>query len=280
MKKIIFSLLFTLVTAFVLAPFAVSDEAHATSLEHIPDSFTKDLGIEIITEENDTLIYRMTEEGGFLYEYHEITEKLNDGTDRISIIKYQINNNEKIKVDTNVIDYYETNEEIIIQGDGYNEPLKFNIKEVVKVDPPEYSTSPVMPSITPRKDSSITIQSMKTGGSKIAALWWEEYSSGTAYAINYPRSKKTKTTQWQYRDFRAAANEIRSAEWALISGGWLGVADAVYVAIKKGEMLSLTLVKKIISKLGKTIPVAGTLWAIYDYVSKCIKAGKAWNKIP
>lgn len=246
------------------------------SEQGIPKSFLEDLGIELISETDGNIAYRITEDDGNMYEYNEITHELGDGTEQINTTKYLIDKEgNKTLVNSDKITYEETSNEINIT-DELNEKLVININEYVKK-----SYNPDIIKIDDPKPKLMGVSyQTASGGSKVAALWWEEYSDGYAYAIDYPKSKRIKTTVWQYRDFKAAANNIRTAEREMITLGVLGITDAVWAAVKKGELLSLTLLKKVAGKFAKAIPGLGTLYSMYTYVSLCITATNAYKKIP
>ncbi|WP_339258336.1 hypothetical protein [Lysinibacillus sp. FSL K6-3209] len=175
----------------------------------------------------------------------------------------------------------ETTEEIMIKE--LTNPNSVEVK--INKNNPQYNTNGTFQQqsyndINP-KLKTWTASKGASGGSYIAAIRWEESpNNNNAYAIFGTMSKTTTKQQWQYRDFKAAANNIVDQERGLLLGGLGGVATAVWDAVKGGNLLSWELIKKVFIKLGKGIPVFGTILLIFTYVNLCLSAKGKYHAIP
>ncbi|MFB7641946.1 hypothetical protein [Peribacillus butanolivorans] len=281
------AVIFTLFVAYVLSPIASVVNAKAIENNNetevnIGDYLDKD--INIIKESENEIIYQI-EEDGQVYEYVEKSTNKDD-KDVIVTTVYIIKNGEKEfynEYETNLT--YDENSEGLVtieqideQSPEDTESVTVNLndkktEEDYYTEENYYKESPISP--------TIALGYLKSkGGSYVADMRYEIYSNGTAYAIGGGyKSKKTTSTNWKFRDFKAASDNIRSIEKNLITGGWLGVADAIAAAARKGQLISITLVKKLIKKAGKSIPLLGTVWTLYDYGNAVHKAKKKYNAI-
>lgn len=208
-------------------------------------------GLNVILDTDELAIFQLTESDGNTYEYVEKVTVLENNTELLTQEKYLVSSDMSKKlIDT---------KEVII-----DEILESIHSELNSIRIEERASS-----------------SSASGGSYIADVRWKEYSNGYAHAIaGGNKVKYVKKTQWQYRDFKAAANELKGMERALLSGGVLGVTDALVAAFRKGEMLSWTLVKKVINQVGKGIPIVGTAYSVYQYGQKYFEAQDLYKKIP
>ncbi|WP_342558546.1 hypothetical protein [Metasolibacillus sp. FSL K6-0083] len=219
-----------------------------------------DNNFEIIYDSENLVIYQIIEADGNVYEYVESVTILNNGDEMLYQEKYLIT----IKEEKQLL-----------------EINKWNITKFLKNVSANMSQNLIDQKILDEQPEHSIFSNSKSGGSYIADVRWIEYSSGTAYAIaGGTKSKSTTTTTWQYRDFKSAANAIVSAEKDIVSLGMIGLVDAVIAAVKGGELLSWTLIKKVAGQLGKAVPIAGTIATIYNYVSLYNKAQDAYNNIP
>lgn len=264
MKKISFILVFTLIVSFIVSPgfYLVKASGNIEGMEKI----------KLILDSDEKTVFQVTESDGKTYEYVEELIK-EDGFEKIIQKKFLMDENEnKRLVDSTNIKVEEFDSGLIIENLDdikYEKIVIYNngSTNVIEQD------SNTMSTMALKKETG-------SGGSHIAALRWIEYNDGSATAIDGTKYKYTKKTQWQYRDFRSAANSVVTAEKAILTGGLSAVVDAVWAAVKKGELLSWKLIKKIFGALGKAIPGVGTIITVYTYVDTCKTASDLFKKIP
>lgn len=278
MKKFICCLAVILAFSTIASPTMLTIASYEKNVQLASDSNS----FTLLYDNGNNSAFQLKDETGNIFEYVEDVITKPDGTEEITqrIFKISPNDDNKQLIEEKVICILETAEEIVIKEltDPHSEAVKLNKKD------PQYNTN-----ATFQQQSYFKGQSFKTyaaakgasGGSYIAAIRWEESpNNNNAYAIFGTMSKTTTKQQWQYRDFKAAANNIVDQERNLLLGGLGGVATAVWDAVKGGNLLSWELIKKIFTKLGKSIPVFGTILLVFTYVNLCLKAKEKYNAIP
>ncbi|TKI68530.1 hypothetical protein FC756_10285 [Lysinibacillus mangiferihumi] len=278
MKKFICCLVVILVFSTVASPTLLTIASYENNLTLASEynSFT------LLYDNGNHSAFQLKDEAGNIFEYVEDVISKPDGTDEITQKIFNISpNNEKELIDEKVIRIMETTEEIMIKE--LTNPNSVEVK--INKNNPQYNTKGTFQqqsynNINP-KLKTLTASKGASGGSYIAAIRWEESpNNNNAYAIFGTMSKTTTKQQWQYRDFKAAANNIVDQERGLLLGGLGGVATAVWDAVKGGNLLSWELIKKIFIKLGKGIPVVGTILLIFTYVNLCLSAKAKYHAIP
>lgn len=277
MKKFICCLAVILAFSTIASPTLLTVASYEKNVQLASDSNS----FTLLYDNGNNSAFQLKDETGNIFEYVEDAISKPDGTDEITQKIFKIfPNNEKELIDEKVISIMETEEEIVIKEmtDPYSAEVKINKKN------PQYNMN-----ATFQQQSYFTDTNKRTfaatrgasGGSYIAAIRWEESSNNNkAYAIFGTMSKTTTKQQWQYRDFKAAANNIVTQEITIASAGLIGVATAVWDAVKGGNILSWELIEKIFTKLGKNTPVIGTILNIFTYVSLCINAKEKYQAIP
>lgn len=99
----------------------------------------------------------------------------------------------------------------------------------------------------------------------------------TIKKYNFSVNLNTKNTN--FNSFTIYADDLVKQEVSFVTGGIAGVVDALIAAIRGGEALSMALIKKLFKSLGKTVPVVGTLMALYSFGSTWMDAKKAYDAI-
>ncbi|SIS39544.1 hypothetical protein [Salimicrobium flavidum] len=217
---------------------------------------------KLIKETEDTVVYQLVIDGK-TYEFHESVKRLNEKKEKVKIKKYEVLDNKKKLVDTKVQFIEEQGEDLKIT-DG-------NETEIIQTAPSTKNAENQMV----RAASYVT----SSGGSYIADVRWKQYSDGDAVAIIPTDSKFTRTKNYQYRDFKAAANNVRSAEYDIATLGITGLLDAVVAAVRNGELISWTAAKRIAGKFAKAVPGVGTIWTIISYSQKVNAAHREFSHI-
>ncbi|WP_431803402.1 hypothetical protein [Halobacillus andaensis] len=216
---------------------------------------------KLIKEADDEVIYQLAIDEK-TYEFHERVKEVGNNKEKVKIKKYELVGDKKKLVDTEVQFIEDDGEDIKVTDDSK--------KEITSV-----------PSNPEENSGLVSAASYVTssGGSYVADIRWKQYSDGDAVAIIPTDHKFTRTTNYKYRDFRAAANNVRSAEYDIISLGITGLLDAVVAAVRGGDLLSWTVAKRIAGKFAKAIPGVGTIWTIITYSQKVNAAHREFNQI-
>lgn len=232
-------------------------------------------GFKLILEDKEQTIFQLTDDNGRTYEYVEKVIK-EQGLEIIKQEVYEIDEKtkERLLIETNEIEVRDESDGIVIKNISDEHPEEFKIFNDGTTSVGEVEDIPQIGTLTVKKQTA-------SGGSYVADLRWIEYSDKSATAIRGGKKYKyTKTTVWQYRDFKAAASSIRTSEKAFATAGLSTVVDAVVAHWKKGNMISWELIKKVAKALGKGSIGAGTIATIISYINTCNKAVSAYNKIP
>ncbi|MFJ7666368.1 hypothetical protein ACIQXI_04630 [Lysinibacillus sp. NPDC097195] len=278
MKKFICCLAMILAFSTVASPTLLTIASYEENIQLASDSNS----FTLLYDNGDNSAFQLKDETGNIFEYVEDVITKPDGTEEITqrIFKISPNDDNKHLIEEKVISILETAEEIVIKEltDPNSEAVKLNKKD------PQYNLNATFQQQSYFKRPSFkTYAAAKgaTGGSYIAAIRWEESpNNNNAYAIFGTMSKTTTKQQWQYRDFKAAANNIVAQEKVIITGGLIGVTSAVWNAVKGGNLLSWELIKKIFTKLGKSVPVVGTILNVFTYINLCLNAKEKYQAIP
>lgn len=276
MKKFICGVVAVFAFSTVASPTLLTLANYESNLELTSNSLGEKFNL-LYDDENKS-VYQIKDETGNIFEYVEEVIGKSDGTEEITQQKFIVlADNQKELLDEKVISIGETATEIIIEelSDPNSTDVVINKAEQFNVESTlEHQSLNFIPEINSRAVPT-------SGGSYIADIRWEESTkSNKATAIFGTKYKNTTKQQWQYRDFKAAANNVVAEEKSIATLGLIGVVDAVWVAVKGGDLLSWTLIKKIFGKLGKAVPVFGTLYTVYNYVSLCSDAKGKYNAIP
>ena len=313
MKKIALSLIFTTLIALVVHPGVAIINAN-TKLDFVFSDMTtalEEIGVEIISEFDNRIVYQIVEDEG-LFEYQEDIILLSNGLEEIITKKFLLTDTgRKIPVEEVTNQIEETDEEItifdpvtkektVINYDLYLE-MKFhedfsdgiNPVDPKPIDPPIGIDPPIKYySLDPSQEFYITenefgIMSVpyvdRSGGSWITNIRWQELSDGTAIANIgcYACAKRVKIKDnVSYNNFKWASNDVRKAEnataLALIPGGTL--LAAVNAALK-GNIFSLSAMKKLLTGILKTIPTIGVTIAIINYALTVRTATNYYYKV-
>lgn len=276
MKKFICCLAVILAFSTIASPTLLTVASYEKNVQLASDSNS----FTLLYDNGNNSAFQLKDETGNIFEYVEDSITKTDGTEEITQRIFGISDDNKQLIEEKVISILETAEEIVIKEitDPNSEAVKLNKKD------PQYNSN-----ATFQQQSYFKGQSFKTyaaakgasGGSYIAAIRWEESpNNNNAYAIFGTMSKTTTKQQWQYRDFKAAANNIVAQEKLIITGGLIGVTSAVWDAVKGGNLLSWELIKKIFNKLGKSVPVVGTILNVFTYINLCLNAKEKYQAIP
>lgn len=247
--------------AFVISP-GVSLAKAATDLEIS--------GFKLIKDTENESIYQIEEDGN-LFEYNE-TVKGNKNIKTITTKKYIIQNNGKKKLIENnktKVDLSKDNTLLITNLDT-NEEVEINFNQLESTESNQLEDQTIV---------SAAAVKYQEGGSYIADIRYRIFTNGTAEASIGKNYKNTSYTNYKFRDFKAAADNIVSEEKNIITGGLAGIADAIAAAVRGGQMISMTLIKTIFKQAGKAIPVFGTLLIIYNYGKAVYNAVQAYKKI-
>lgn len=279
MKRVMFSVLSATLAFSFCAPSVMNAKANPKSTVETNTASVEPYDgadIKIILNTDNLIIYQK-EENGIQYEYHEKSVVLGKTTE-VTISKYQIRKNQKIKVDEIKQSIIEESEDTFTVSDNQSrKKVVININEESKT---------VKNNIVTNQTTNLVADSYSyaaSGGSYIADVRYTTYSNGKATAImagQSPYSKNTTTSNGNFKVFKVYADDLRKQELELtVIGGAIAIADAVIDAVRSGKILSMTLIKTIAKKVGKSIPVIGTLYGIYNYVDTWIDARGAYRKI-
>jgi len=280
MKKIICGAAIVFAFSTVASPTLLTLADYENNIE-LSSEFNLGKNFKLLYDKENKSAYQITDEIGNTYEYVEEVISKPDGTDEITQKKFMVlAGNQKELLDEKVISIMETATDIIIKelSNAYSTDVVINKTDTqINFESTlEHQYSNVNPELNTLAASEPT-----SGGSYIAAIRWEESkNNNTAYAIFGTKSKTTTKQQWQYRDFKAAANSIVKEEISIATAGLGGVVDAVWAAVKGGDLLSWELIKKVFGKLGKAVPAVGTIITVYTYISLCLDAKEKYEAIP
>ncbi|MFY0521601.1 hypothetical protein [Lysinibacillus sp. UGB7] len=243
-----------------------------TSEVNLGDNF------KLLYDDENKSAYQIVDETGNIYEYEEEVISQLDGTDEITRKKFLVlSNKQKELVDEKVISIGDTATDIIIKdlSNPYSTEIKIDKSDLQFNTEQSLNEQSSYPVITNFASASVT-----SGGSYLADIrYTESKNNNNATAIFGTSSKNTTQTNWKFRDFKAAADNIVTEEKSLVTLGVAGVADAVWAAVKAGDLLSWEVIKKVFGKLGKAVPAIGTLVTIYTYVNLCLTAKEKYNAI-
>ncbi|GAC90318.1 hypothetical protein KN10_0754 [Anoxybacillus flavithermus NBRC 109594] len=249
-------------------------------------NYTDLTSVDFVENTDNLIVYRI-EENEELYEYVEESEIV-DGVIEVNIKKYEIKGNEKILIEESIQQIKELNDSSLVVRslvNGSDEEIIIHLgnEESVEIIDSEYVKSErFMHFINAFHTNSYWYISEK-GGSYITDTRYEVFSNGHARAImagNDPYYKNTRSSNGDFKVFKVYADSLRQKEIELtLIGGAIGIADAVIDAVRSGQVLNFTLIKTIAKKMGKGIPIIGTLYAIYDYAQTYIDARSAYKRI-
>ncbi len=241
-----------------------------------------------IVENKDNLIVYQVQENERFYEYVEESETVG-GTIEVNIKKYEIKDDEKILIEEYVQQIKELNGSSLAVhsvGNGIDEEIIINLsnnEELKESRNSEYIKSKQSLRVANAFNTNSYWYISEKGGSYLTDTRYEVFSNGSARAImagNDPYYKNTKSSNGNFKVFQVYADSLRQKEIELtLIGGVIGIADAVIEAVRLGQVLNFTLIKTIAKKMGKGIPIIGTLYAIYDYAQTYIDARNAYRKI-
>lgn len=268
MKKIICGATIVFAFSTVASPTLLTLAHYENNIE-LSSEFNLGKNFKLLYDKENKSAYQITDEIGNTYEYVEEVISKPDGTDEITQKKFMVlAGNQKELLDEKVISIMETATDIIIKelSNAYSTDVVINKTDTqINFESTlEHQYSNINPELNTLAASEPT-----SGGSYIAAIRWEESkNNNTAYAIFGTKSKTTTKQQWQYRDFKAAANSIVTEEKSIATAG-LG-----------GDLLSWELIKKVFGKLGKAVPAVGTIITVYTYISLCLDAKEKYDAIP
>lgn len=251
MKKLITLLMITLFITFVAHPGLQLVQASNNNIE-------------------DEVTYTKTE-GDKNYEYKEVVYQ-EDGYKRIEVKKYLITEGKEkeLVMTNNTAIYNETfgtvfvnldnkdSEDFIVYNDGST--------NIVKKSEQNIGTQEVSRIIA-------------SNGSRIADYWYYDYDDRTSWATTGKRYKEVSSNNTGYRNYKDGVDNLRSEELSLISGGLTGLIEAVLDASKKGQEVTVSLVRQIAKSLGKAIPVLGEIWAIIDFISLAMDVDDLYDRI-
>lgn len=280
MKKIICGAAIVFAFSTVASPTLLTLADYENNIE-LSSEFNLGKNFKLLYDKENKSAYQITDEIGNTYEYVEEVISKPDGTDEITQKKFMVlAGDQKELLDEKVISIMETATDIIIKelSNAYSTDVVINKTDTqINFESTlEHQYSNINPELNTLAASEPT-----SGGSYIAAIRWEESkNNNTAYAIFGTKSKTTTKQQWQYRDFKAAANSIVTEEKSIATAGLGGVVDAVWAAVKGGDLLSWELIKKVFGKLGKAVPAVGTIITVYTYISLCLDAKEKYDAIP
>ena len=280
MKKIICGAAIVFAFSTVASPTLLTLAHYENNIE-LSSEFNLGKNFKLLYDKENKSAYQITDEIGNTYEYVEEVISKPDGTDEITQKKFMVlAGNQKELLDEKVISIMETATDIIIKelSNAYSTDVVINKTDTqINFESTlEHQYSNINPELNTLAASEPT-----SGGSYIAAIRWEESkNNNTAYAIFGTKSKTTTKQQWQYRDFKAAANSIVTEEKSIATAGLGGVVDAVWAAVKGGDLLSWELIKKVFGKLGKAVPAVGTIITVYTYINLCLDAKEKYDAIP
>jgi hypothetical protein len=280
LKNIIWSIVLAIVVAFLVTPGTEKVKAEELSVLNTE--------ISVLSDSDSKTIYKVTEDDGKTYQYIDMVTEIDSVTDKISTEKYLLNGDgTKTFITNQVVSVEDTIEGMEIQ-DLLNldrEMVSINTIKLEETSGPigdglDPVNPPILMKSSPQSYSTLANYNY-SGGSYIASIYYDYNTRyNYAHAVNGGKAKETKPTVWQFRDFIAAADNIKKEERDIATFGLIGVADAVWAAVKKGDLLSYTLIKKVFSRMAKAVPVIGTIMTIYSYISTCRTASKKWDLIP
>lgn len=280
MKKLL-----SVILAFSLSLAILPQGVNLVQAEETTPVLTEEKPTQLLFETDNLVIYQMLEADGYTYEYHEKIVT-NGDNQNVEITKYKLVDDEKVLVDENEQTIETTENEDLLISDGQTiEPVLIEI-----TDP---NQDPVVPTIDvtklpisiPESDISMRVLRYQTGsgGSYIADTRWITYSDGSATAImngNSPYYKYTTTGNSNFKIFKIYASDLRKKEWELTAlGSALSVADDLIAAIRSGQVLTWTLLKTVTTRVFKTLPVLGTLYALWDYANTYLDARTYYRRI-
>ncbi|GAB0171816.1 hypothetical protein LSPCS325_52530 [Lysinibacillus sp. CTST325] len=134
------------------------------------------------------------------------------------------------------------------------------------------TSDPDVPLITPRA---------AYGGSYIADVRYRVFSNGSAEAImsgQKPYYKSTKKNNSNFIRFQGYADGLKSKEFELATAGMIGFADDIIKALKSGNLLSWTLIKKLVKGAVKIGPF-GIAYILYQYGQDWLGARDYYREI-
>ncbi|WP_342558181.1 hypothetical protein [Metasolibacillus sp. FSL K6-0083] len=129
--------------------------------------------------------------------------------------------------------------------------------------------------------SIATLKSASYGGSYVSDVRYRLFTDGTAEAImigQNPYYKNTTKTTANFIRFQGHADALKSKELDLVTFGVLGFADDIINALKAGNLLSWSLIKKIVGGAVKVGPFGAAL-TIYQYGQEWLDAKEDYKKI-
>ncbi|MCA1032884.1 hypothetical protein LCL95_17885 [Bacillus timonensis] len=229
MKKVIYSIIFNLLVAFVAFQFSPTVFAEVSTIDID--------GVNIISETDEKVVYQITNENGELLEYHEDIVETSSETDIMTKV-YLINADGSKTIyetfDTN-IESNDSLEKIILSqtnlqtGTTLYSSVNYSSLQTrgIVIDDPnppvEYSVQPTE-SITLSNTSTDGYSTLgktvreKGGSFLLNSVRWYLYSDGTATAWMSPVKQKTvSATNSKYITYRQYADKVRSYETSLVT---------------------------------------------------------------
>ncbi|MFJ7890014.1 hypothetical protein ACIQYL_18310 [Lysinibacillus xylanilyticus] len=250
MKKIVIVLCFVLLLTTTL-PFY-------TNAQNVENANVNEGEINFILDSPELSIYQYKKDN-ILYETHESVEKI-DEKEKININVYRIDGENKSLVDNGTITISEITTDLI--------EVESENGETLFID----TSNPDVSLITPRA---------AYGGSYIADVRYRVFSNGVAEAImsgQNPYYKNTKKNNSNFIRFQGHADGLKSKELDLATFGIASLADDIIKALKAGNLLSWTLIKKVVNGAIKIGPFGAAL-TLYQYGQDWLGARDYYRKI-
>lgn len=214
--------------------------------------------MKFIVDSSELSIYQYKEDG-ILYETHETIEKV-DGKEVINVKVYEVDGENKLLIDEGTTFVSEVASDMI--------EVESEEGEKVLID-------------TSNSNDTLITARAAYGGSYIADVRYRVFSDGSAQAImagQNPYYKNTKKNNSNFIRFQGHADGLKSKELDLVTFGIASFADDIIKALKAGNLLSWSLIKKVVGGAVKVGPFGAAL-TLYQYGKEWLGAREDYRKI-
>ncbi|WP_066172618.1 hypothetical protein [Bacillus marinisedimentorum] len=219
--------------------------------------------IMLIKDTADKAIYQQNVDGELL-EYQE-TITVNKNRTKVKVKVYKVEGKKKKLIDNYKSTIIEEGDAVLTVENDEGQSTTIDLKKEEEAETPSFST----------------LAYYSTGGSYIADTRYRIYSDGRATAIMNgmsPYYKYTYKNNPNFIRFKGHADSLRSKEWGLISFGVVTVADNLIAAIRGGQALTWTLVKKLAGSVLR-VGIVSAAYSLFSYGYEWYKARYDYRRI-
>ncbi|WP_243291266.1 hypothetical protein [Bacillus sp. FJAT-47783] len=219
--------------------------------------------MKFIVDSSELSIYQYKEDG-ILYETHETIKKV-DGKDVINVKVYEIDGENKVLID---------------EGTTFVSEVAPDMIEVESEEGGKVLIDTGSNLVT-NNAKNVSLRSASYGGSYIADVRYRISSDGSAQAImngQKPYYKNTRKNNTHFIRFQGHADGLRSKERDLVTLGVASFADDIIKALRAGNVLSWSLIKKVVGTAVKVGPFGAAL-TLYYYGKEWLGARDDYRKI-